>query len=384
VLTFTATGYDPGEEIAFWVNTPHETVPPIANGDDELFANSDGTVTWQWAIPADAVAGRWVMVAMGRNEQMQQAIPFYVTQAGPGAGAPEGAVEPTVAVPGEQFRFTASGFKPEELIGYWVTSPAGEVRSNNKQVYADAAGNISFRWRSADSDVNGRWLMTIEGSNSLKQIQIPFEIAGQADGTPPPGKGVTPSAGAPGTTFSFFAEGFDEREEIGWWVAAPDHETYAGSIDVFANINGRFDGSWASPEWAMPGTWSIVIQGTEETFEPVVIEVTITPPDGPPAAPPPPPYTVTPETGPPGTTFSFEARDLQSGEDVGYWANAPDRTIYPGSNEISANRQGILRWEWTAPEDAMPGKWTMAVQSSVTDEIVSNAQFTIPFHISGE
>jgi hypothetical protein len=32
----------------------------------------------------------------------------------------------------------------------------------------------------------------------------------------------------------------------------------------------------------------------------------------------------------------------------------------------------------------MPGKWTMAVQSSVSDEIVSNAQFSIPFHISAE
>jgi hypothetical protein len=324
------------------------------------------------------------MVVMGRNEQMKQSIPFYVTQPGSGAGAPEGAVEPNVAVPGEEFRFTASGFKPEELIGYWVTSPEGEVRSDNKAVYADAEGNVSFRWRSADSDINGRWLMSIQGSKSVKQVQITFEIRGRADGTPPPGKGVSPASGVPGTTFVFFAEGFDDKEEIGWWVVAPDRETYAGGVDVFANINGRFDGSWTSPEWAIPGVWRIVIQGVEETFEPVVIEFTITADDGPPAAPPPPPYTVTPETGPPGTTFSFEARGLQSGEDVGYWANAPDRTIYPGPRQISANRQGILRWEWTAPEDAMPGKWTMAVQSSVSDEIVSNANFSIPFHISAE
>jgi hypothetical protein len=384
VLTFTATGYEPNEEIAFWVNTPNETVPPIANGDDELFANRDGTVTWQWAIPIDAVAGRWTMVSMGRNNQMKQVIPFFVTQPGSGAGAPEGTVEPSVAVPGSEFRFTSSGFKPEELINYWVTSPAGEVRSDNRAIYADKAGNISFTWRSADSDLNGRWLMTIEGSKSVKQIQLTFEIIGQADGTPPPGKGVSPPAGAPGTTFAFFAEGFDEKEEIGWWVSSPERQTYAGGVDVFANIHGRFEGSWTSPEWAIPGTWSIIIQGVEETFEPVVIEVTITADDGPPAAPPPPPYTVTPEAGPPGTTFSFEARGLQSGEDVGYWANAPDRTIYPGPHQISANRQGILRWEWTAPEDAMPGKWTMAVQSSVSDEIVSNAQFSIPFHISAE
>jgi hypothetical protein len=379
-ITFRASGYRGGEEIAYWVSSPHTTTPIDQNRDDELYANAEGVVTVPWTVPADARPGLWSMVLLGRSSQLQQQIVFRVLEPGSAAGVPDVYVEPGAAPAGTIFHFVGSGFKPEEPLAYWVTPPEGEAFSDNRTVYADPEGNINLAWQSPADAMLGTWVMSIQGQNSVKQVHLDFVIGStSANGEPPPPpEGVSPAAGAPGTTFSFFAEGFEQHEVVGWWPTTPQGRVLDGAVDVQTSKAGRLEWTWTAPPDAAPGTWTMTVQGKTSNLE-RVIRFEITGTDAPP--PPPPPYSVTPEQGPPGTTFTFTAEGLVPGEDVGYWADNLRGTIYPGDTELSADQEGRLEWTWTAPDDAPSGRWLMVVKSSTSDDEVANTHISIPFVI---
>lgn len=69
---------------------------------------------------------------------------------------------------------------------------------------------------------------------------------------------------------------------------------------------------------------------------------------GQPPAPPPasvPPGTngkVTPESGPPGTSFVFEASGFEPGERVGVWLTAPDQSTFGAAQQATADSQGSI------------------------------------------
>jgi hypothetical protein len=52
--------------------------------------------------------------------------------------------------------------------------------------------------------------------------------------------------------------------------------------------------------------------------------------------------TVSPESGPPGTTFSFNATGFKDGERVGIWLTAPDQSTFDAGFQASANDDGTL------------------------------------------
>ncbi len=375
-LTFTANGYKGGEEIAFWVNAPGVVDPVFANGDDELYANLDGEVTFSWTLPDDAPVGVWSVAVLGRSTYTEHQIVFSVVAPGEPAALPY-QVEPANGPPGTTFTFTASTFKNEEPIGYWATGPEGQTRSSDDGLWADETGNVVLTWATSPEAMSGEWVMTLQGKNSLKTFNIPFRIGGASSGAVSPSEGVSPVEGAPGTTFHFFVEGYMPREQAGWWPTSPTGELLPGGIDVKVDETGRLDWTWTAPPNVVPGRWMMVVQGKESNresrlfFEIVTDEV---PP------PPSPPYSVTPASAPPGTTFTFTA-EVEPTEQLGYWATDPRGTVYPGSSEINADDEGLLTWTWTAPEDALVGPWMMTVQSSISDEVVANTWLTIPFAI---
>lgn len=390
-LTFTATGFTGGEEVAYWVNAPGEERPVASGKVDEVFADSRGEATWQWTIPLDARPGSWSMVGLGRESGMEHQIGFVVLSGAPPPpddGGPVAQVEPAAGPPGTVFTFTATGFDFEgnERIQYWATDPAGATFSDNQGIFADNNKQVVLSWASPADALTGRWKMRIQGADSLVVVEVYFDITGDYNPPPQPRK-VSPTSGPPGTTFSFVEDGFRPREQVGWWATSPTGEVYQGGVDVLADDIGRLQWQWTAPGTALPGMWMMIAQG-KASAEPRIIQFEITPPTSPPPGlppaptePPRPPHRVTPSSGPAGTTFTFEAEGLEPDERFGFWANAPDRTIYPGEREVHVDDNGRLVWTWTAPRDALPGDWMMVAESSTSGGTEGNTLIRIPFVI---
>jgi hypothetical protein len=150
---------------------------------------------------------------------------------------------------GEVIRFSAEGFTPKEVIAFWATAPNQAVLSG-EQVPADGMG--------------GTWAITAYGRASATPAVAYFTVISR------PGQGVgllaavAPETGLPGTTFSFAATGFDEREKVSYWFTAPDGTVFAAfDRKARATEDGRVDISWASPTDAPRGTWVLTMQGVE-------------------------------------------------------------------------------------------------------------------------
>lgn len=385
MLTFTADQYASYEPMNFWVTPPGQVAPIYSSPDDELYADLDGTVSWQWIVPPDAELGLWSMTILGRRTQREQQIVFEVVQ--PGTAQPTQSVVPASGSPGTTFRFTALGFGVEEPIGYWITRPDGTSFSDNRALRSDGQGNVVLDWISQPGDIGGVWAMSMRGNNSLKQVIFEFALVRDV---PPPAdpalQGVEPAVGIPGTTFRFYAEGFRQHEVVGWWATSPTGEIFEGGVDVEATKNGRIDWVWTAPTYAQPGRWTMSIDGKQsETERMIAFEVV---PADTATAPPPPPYEVIPSAGPPGTLFTFAIAGLVPNERISYWLTAPDGTIVvPGAeddpstapNEIKADPDGNLSLMWEAPLTTPRGRWTMVLQSSFSDDIKANTQLEIPF-----
>lgn len=99
-------------------------------------------------------------------------------------------------------------------------------------------------------------------------------------------------------------------------------------------------------------------------------------PTAPPAAPAPsapsaPPIpasvnaSVTPESGTPGTVFSFDAWNFQAGEPVGIWITAPDQSTFGADFQVNADNQGSIGYagvDLQTTQDFGDGIWSFNAQ----------------------
>jgi hypothetical protein len=188
---------------------------------------------------------------------------------------------------------------------------------------------------------------------------------------------VQPGVGAPGTTFAFFATGFDS-EQVGYWLNAPNGEVITTDEKVNTN-DGRADWNWEAPDDAMVGVWQMVARGEESDVERIIpFEIRLGAPATGPSGQPieNPDYAVEPVIGSPGTQFSFYARGFEDGEKVGYWLNAPDGRVVSTDEQATVNNDSRADWDWTSPSDAMVGVWQMVVRG-----VESDRQVVIQFEI---
>lgn len=188
--------------------------------------------------------------------------------------------------------------------------------------------------------------------------------------------GPTLTPQAPGTTAGeyilFSAEGFTSREGIAFWITAPNQVVLSGD-KVFADSDGRAEIAFRVPAGAMGGTWAITAYGTLSTTPVVAYFEVVSRPgqsDGLLAA-------AAPESGPPGTTFSFAATGFDEKERASYWLTAPNGTVFAAfDREAKSNEEGRVDISWTAPADAPRGAWVLTIQG-----IKSGVARGIPFHI---
>lgn len=393
-VSFYATGYKEVEEIAFWVNAPNSDLPVAANGIEELYSDEQGAVRWTWQVPSDAVAGTWLMTAQGRESYFQHQIAFTVAAGGqPATDLPAITVSPAAAVAGTRFEVTLTGFDTREQVQYWFSDPTGATLAEGEvTTRTNALGVAVWVWDSPPYAMPGQWTITAIGTRNRQMVQGSLTITGAS--AEPPGARVTPDAGTPGTTLSFYADGFEREEPVSWWATAPDRRIYPGLVDQLASRTGVYTWTWTIPADALAGDWQMVVLGNgsrteyrvpfrvladgnqppppDDSGDPIV-EPTATPPaaPAPPAETPPataPMGAATPGTGAPGDTFTFRVEGYRPATIMTYWLTAPNRRVYPNEERLVVDAAGVLAWTWTAPEDAARGQWQVAVKPAAAGQ----------------
>ncbi len=178
---FFADGFNSVEQVGVWVNNPDGTVSDIVDVDGDVvlvFSNSDGRADWSVFIDTGSPTGFYQMVALGVDSGVQVVIPFEVR-----AGAPAPVnfnVEPNAGPSGTDFAFFADGFDPIERVGVWTNNPDGTVseivdaNGNTFVLIANDDGRVD--WFVTVVDVPGRYEMVVYGTESGRQVVIPFEI----------------------------------------------------------------------------------------------------------------------------------------------------------------------------------------------------------------
>lgn len=359
ILTFTASGYKPGEHLAAWVNAPDASVRAVPG---QVHADAAGTMVWQWKVPDDAISGVWRMVGRGESSLYEAVIPVTIEGAAPPAPAPQPApagVSPESGAPGATFTFSGSGFGRREEISYWATQPNGAVKTNNAKAKSDTEGRVSFNWDAPSDAIPGRWVMTIFSRSTRRTQQVPFTILASA-ATTPSNDGVTPQSGQPGTTFAFTASGFGPNAELRRWVTAPDSSTAADGGRFNADRDGRVSFTWAAPASAIPGEWVMVVQSLDNQ---VARRIAFRIEPRPEAAG----EGVSPAEATPGTTLTFFVAGLPGGMLLDYFAVDPQGRGEPIPSQVQADSTGRAEWRWTIPADALRGRWAMSVRRAQND-----------------
>ncbi len=144
-FVFNASGFDPNEKVGVWLTRPAGAgVEPI---DERLVQREGGSVRVAFRVDRDQ-QGIWTVTAQSASTSRAVTAPFKLTRdyVAP-LGTPRPATSRNASVsPAEggqrtTFRLTASGFRANETLEFWVTSPDG-LYVLNTPVQADNRGRI--------------------------------------------------------------------------------------------------------------------------------------------------------------------------------------------------------------------------------------------------
>jgi hypothetical protein len=266
----------------------------------------------------------------------------------------------------------ADGFTPGEQVGSWLVSPGGQSLDATAYMIADGKGAVTWRWTSPASAQTGAWQAVTHGRDSRVEVVLPFTVSGSnpAPITPQTAAGsVSPSSGAPDSSFTFTLTGFRRTEQVYYWPTQPD-----GTVETTRREPIKTDGdgravlAWKAPERAQNGTWTMTFRGQHSNSE---VRVTFSI-----AATATAQASVSPPSGAPGTTFTFQADGFNVIERLDTWLEQPDGARILGPKDARADGAGHVEWTWTAPADALGGAWTMVAQGQDTGR-VERIGFTI-------
>lgn len=370
LFAFFATGFEPEERVAFWVNEPPTCVQErgsaelCAHTGGKVRANHRGRADWTWKMPPDGRYGTWTMVARGLQSGEQREISFEVVETPPdfslhqpaGQGPYDAAVAPEAGAPGTEFSFFALGYDGIERVRFWGFDPLnrmhylGDFGSNED-------GRVDWHWESPPDAIPGRWFILMRGDRSQVERVVRLDIRPaqdfpeEAEPRDPYDYAVTPRAGYPRTKFTFFADNFESGERIVYRIVDSAGQEHL-KRKVAANQWGRVDLEWRTPYDALPGIWRWIVEG--EWGDRRVVEFEIWPVETPSA-----PYdsAVAPGEGRPGTEFSFFATGFESKEAIDYVCLNADGLLESRAS-TRANERGRADWTCKTPSNAVPGTWT--------------------------
>lgn len=173
-IEFAASGFNDSELISVWGTAPDQSVV----GNYSVRASGDGQATIRFQVPQNGVGGRWALTAMGDYSRVPVVTYFEVQGRHPAPWNTVAAVQPLTGTVGLAFHFAATGFRDNEEVSYWVTTPQGWVyEAQVETIETNADGRIDFSWTPPMDAMSGRWVMTMQGTRSGVARGIPFHIA---------------------------------------------------------------------------------------------------------------------------------------------------------------------------------------------------------------
>lgn len=277
-FTFLVDGFQPREQLSFWLNSPAGAVIPT-EVEGQSPVDDTGQTSWNWVAPQGSAPGRWQMVAFGRKSQVTRVIDFAITGPQQADNGPDANAFPSTINQGETTRFYVQGYKPGEVVEFYLLDPHGQRRSSGVlrvDYYATPSGRIDGTWQPLADTELGVWQIVAPGQTSgvVRVIKITVTTPnGTANNTT-----VSPKVGRRGMTFLFSAAGFQDGEEVSVWLNAPSGRVVAAEVDDLGRVRGdrvaRW--SWRAPDDAAYGVWQMVAQGRNSGVQ-AVITFTIAP-----------------------------------------------------------------------------------------------------------
>jgi hypothetical protein len=140
-FTFTARGFAANERIGVWLTRPDSGVDPID------FRNDGAGGVAATFKATRATEGVWYITAQGATTGRTVIVPFKVTRdfiASPATSRPatrNGTISPAQGGQRTRFQLTATGFRANERLEFWITSPDG-IYYLSAPVTADSRGRL--------------------------------------------------------------------------------------------------------------------------------------------------------------------------------------------------------------------------------------------------
>ena len=164
---------------------------------------------------------------------------------------------------GETIDFDGQGFVAGERLSVWATA-ANQVVLGQGFQHAGADGRVSFGYGVPGDAQSGQWAITVFGEKSQIAVIAWFSVNGRSPDTAGVYAGVTPEVGTEGTTFTFFALNYDEKEKYSYWFTGPDGKVYdPHSQERRASEKGRAEFTWTAPPGLPKGHFVVTIQGVK-------------------------------------------------------------------------------------------------------------------------
>jgi len=170
---------------------------------------------------------------------------------------------------GSTLRLFGRNFERGERVSWWTTNPHGAVLGGERVEASRDSGYVEIFFEVPEDADSGRWFLTAYGEESQEPVIASFGVIGH---DPDPNNPddfqikVAPPSGPAGTEFAFAAKGYDDNEEISYWITAPDGSIYAAfPKGADADETGRVDLTWQVPYDAPRGMWVMTIQGYDST-----------------------------------------------------------------------------------------------------------------------
>lgn len=319
-------------------------------------------------------------------------------------------VRPSDCIPaGSTLEIFIGGFQPREPVGYWLTSPEGDIRGTTEPAsdFIDESGRAGLTLNTSQPIElwPGLWSVTFQGTESGHQAIVYFKLLAQGSG---PGGGdtsggdnrpprpwennpqcadVQPSVNAtlrPGNCLEqgqiFFMDitGFQPNEAVGFWFVRPDGGQSGTRAAVPGVINANGQGSdWWPTASLEPGLWTAVYQGTEsghqaigyfKVLEPGAIGMT---PDTSVYCPEVPDAVngaiIPSKCVFAGTVVRLGVSGFGGGEQVGFWFTAPDGAVFGTRQTATMPDDGNGALNPLDTGELSLGLWTLVVQGTQTD-----------------
>src|SRR5262245_25888815 len=188
VFFFNAFGFQPGENVAIWLNTPDGS---IVGADFQVKADARGTIADAqigYRTGESSPLGVWSFVAQGITSE-KQAVGYFLLIGGvlgrnppPEPGVPpnvDARAEPNAGRAGTIFFFDAWGFKPGEEVELTIVASDGTKLDAGFDVNADDKGSIGYAGLYFVSEVYyplGLWSFVAKGKDSGKTSTAYFVL----------------------------------------------------------------------------------------------------------------------------------------------------------------------------------------------------------------